>query len=271
MKVLISICPRKIAWVMALAALGLVLASIVGSIWTRMPVEGELLIEIRESYVRLFYLDWEANVPTWFSSSQLLLCASLLAIIALAKKTNGDRYVVHWSALSMIFLYLSIDDAAVIHEMANKPLQSLRNVSGVFYDAWILPASACVFVFVLAYLRFLAHLPAQTRRLFVIAGAIFVGGAIGAEAVGAYHAHLHGEGTLTYAMIITVEEFLEMLGLVVFTYSLLDYMRSWLPELALGIGDASLVPVEREEMLDQLQPARECLMEKNVANTPHFR
>jgi hypothetical protein len=57
-----------------------------------------------------------------------------------------------------------------------------------------------------------------------MAGALFVGGALGVEAVSGKHASLHGEQNLTYHLIITIEELLEMAGLVVFVYALLDYI-----------------------------------------------
>jgi hypothetical protein len=67
-------------------------------------------------------------------------------------------------------------------------------------------------------------LPARTRRLFLAAGAIFVAGAIGVEAVSGMQASLHGEQNLTYHLVITVEELLEMTGIVIFIYALLDYI-----------------------------------------------
>jgi hypothetical protein len=98
------------------------------------------------------------------------------------------------------------------------------HTTGSLHYAWIIPAGICVALFVLGYLRFLAKLPAKTRRLFLLAGAIFVGGALGIEAVSGKHASLHGEQNLTYHLIIAVEELFEMAGVVVFIYALLDHI-----------------------------------------------
>jgi hypothetical protein len=46
---------------------------------------------------------------------------------------------------------------------------------------WVVPGTAFVFIVLLAYLRFLAHLPQTTRRLFLLAGALFVLGSLGLE------------------------------------------------------------------------------------------
>jgi hypothetical protein len=53
----------------------------------------------------------------------------------------------------------------------------------------------------------------------VIAGAIFVGGALGVEMILGYWTDLHGEENLTYGMIDWVEESLEMCGMSLFAWS----------------------------------------------------
>ena len=64
--------------------------------------------------IRMFYLDGEANIPTWFQSTLLLFSSFLLATIwSETKETRSYRY---WGSLSKIFLLLSLDEAAFIHE-----------------------------------------------------------------------------------------------------------------------------------------------------------
>lgn len=41
---------------------------------------------------RLFDLDTEANVPTWYSASALLICGLTLGLIAAAKRQVDDPY-----------------------------------------------------------------------------------------------------------------------------------------------------------------------------------
>ena len=47
------------------------------------------------------------------------------------------------------------------------------------------------------------------------------GGAIGVELIGGRYLELHGVENLTYAMITTVEESLEMAGVIIFIWALL--------------------------------------------------
>jgi hypothetical protein len=85
----------------------------------------------------------------------------------------------------------------------------------------------------LVFWRFLLHLAVRHRRLFAVAAVLYVSGSVGVEMVSAYHADLHGVQNLTYELITVVEEALEMLGVLVFVYALLDYLRAADTELRL--------------------------------------
>jgi hypothetical protein len=56
------------------------------------------------------------------------------------------------------------------------------------------------------------------------AATLFLGGALGVELVGSRYAEFHGGENLTYNIIATVEESLEMAGVIVFIYALLKYI-----------------------------------------------
>ncbi|MDV2991298.1 MAG: hypothetical protein N4J56_000952 [Chroococcidiopsis sp. SAG 2025] len=85
--------------------------------------------------------------------------------------------------LSVIFLFLAIDEFASLHEKLIEPIHSKLNTSG-FYFAWVIPGAAFTFVCLLIFTRFLGHLPTQTRRLFLLAGSLYVGGTLGMEMIG---------------------------------------------------------------------------------------
>ena len=57
----------------------------------------------------------------------------------------------------------------------------------------------------------------------VIAGLVFVSGAIGFDVLGHRQWELHGRSNLPYVILYTVEEFLEMLGVIIFIYALTTY------------------------------------------------
>ncbi|MFZ2052894.1 MAG: hypothetical protein WAU81_01735 [Candidatus Aminicenantales bacterium] len=64
-----------------------------------------------------------------------------------------------------------------------------------------------------------------------VAAVFYTAGAIGAEMIGGYYAGLHGSRNLDYRMIATVEEGLEMAGVIVFIYALLKYIGSHLGDI----------------------------------------
>jgi hypothetical protein len=185
----------------------------------------------------LAWVDEEGNIPAWYSASLLLLCSFLLATIASAERRRQSRYAVGWLILSLVFAYLSLDESAQLHELSIPLLRDLFNPTGLLYYPWIVPAGICVALFVLGYWRFLTGLPPKTRWLFLLAGAVFVGGALVIEALSGRQALLYGKQNLTYHLIITVEELFEMVGVVVFIYALLDYISRQFPKLVFEVSN----------------------------------
>src|SRR5215216_8208718 len=81
--------------------------------------------------LRIFDVGEERSIPTWFESIQFLLCSMLLAVVTVAKKRRSDRYILHWSFLSVIFLVLSLDEVASIHEAIGAQSERLlHNTTG---------------------------------------------------------------------------------------------------------------------------------------------
>jgi hypothetical protein len=182
-------------------------------------------LDTQKGLVRLFDLNQENNVPTWFASGTLLLCSLLLAYIALSKQRAAGGYAAHWLGLSGIFLFLSLDEVASIHELWGLWLYSRYRFTGYLFYAWVIPGSIIVCVVLMAYYRFLLHLPARTRMLFLLAGALYVGGAIGLDLPEGYYHSLYGNQTLVFSSMVLLEEGLEMVGVVVFLYALLSYVE----------------------------------------------
>jgi hypothetical protein len=171
-------------------------------------------------------LNSEGNVPAWFSSSALLCCSILVASIAQYRIREGAPYARHWTLLAVIFLLLSLDEAVSLHEMLIKPLRSALNVGGFLHFAWVIPGAAFVLVFALAYLKFFRDLPSRSRRLFAIAGILYIWGALGMEMIDGYIAVLYKFKAPIYVVMTTIEEGCEMLGISIFIYALIRYAAS---------------------------------------------
>jgi hypothetical protein len=191
--------------------------------------------------VNMFSLSYERNVPTWLSGTMHVTSAMLLAVIASRAHQAGEPFVRHWWGLSAVFAYVSLDEFVSLHESMN----SWFDFDGVLYFGWVIPASVLVSIFVLSYLKFLAHLPAITRFRFVRAGAIFVGGAMGVELALAYWTDLHGSSNLVYALIDWVEETMEMTGAGLFLAANVAVLTNQTGQLRVvsGAADAPMVDV----------------------------
>ncbi|MDX2232138.1 MAG: hypothetical protein NW220_21060 [Leptolyngbyaceae cyanobacterium bins.349] len=182
---------------------------------------------------RLFDLDIENNIPTWYASVTLLICAGLLALITHRKRQQGDRFMNHWRGLALIFLWLSMDEAASVHELfidLNKPLQT----TGFLHYAWVIPAMVILGILAVVYQKFVMALPQQVKRRFLLAISLYVAGGLVLEMVGGQYKEVmnvqmpiaNGSGLagMGMALILAAEEMLEMSGVAVLIYTLLQML-----------------------------------------------
>jgi len=229
MKFIISVSPKRVAYSL--------------SIWVIFFAVAGCIVQVlrygfnyQERWISLFNLDREINYPSWYSSFTLLFCAILLGIIASAKKKQGDRYFEHWKALAFMFVFFSLDEILSLHEiLIINDLRKALHVVGIFYFIWVIPGAIFVAVTALAYLNFLLYLPRKIRDFFLLAGSIYVGGALGMEMVGGYYADAVTQRNLIYGLMVCVEEILEMVGVIVFIYALLSYIGSHLETIDLRL------------------------------------
>lgn len=230
----LSISPRRTLWHLSLVVFLLIVASVVS----------QTLYLINRGRVRasvdLSSLDREESVPTWFQAALLLLCFALLLGIALWKRRGRAPHVWGWIGLALTFLFLSVDEVASLHEKLSTPLRSALHADGVLRFTWVVGGGTFCLLFLLCYLRFLRDLDRRSRLLFLAAGLVYVAGALGMEMVGSAYASVHTTVNPVYAMlIVTIEEALEMLGLVLFVYTLLSYIGAQWMSFGFHVRSAS--------------------------------
>lgn len=184
-------------------------------------------IEAGHSSTRLqrINLDAENSLPAWFSSMLLLVNAAVLGLIAFAAKSKKDPQAIYWIVLAWVFVFLSADEVASLHERTMGPLRDMLGTSGVFFFAWIIPFGAALLVMAMFYARFLLRLPLRSLVLFITAGSLYVGGAIGMEMVGGAFVAEHGYDNTPYVIAMTIEETLEIVGLSVFFIALRRHLE----------------------------------------------
>lgn len=182
-----------------------------------------------------FDLGHEPSVPAWFSSGLLLINATMLLLLGRAARGARAPFALHWTALGLVFVALSADEAALFHEMVDTFLSRKLETDGVLTFPWVIAGSAFAALVALLYLPFLLHLPRRFALLFVLSGALFVGGAVGMELFSAIAIDRHGIASLAHAATQTIEESMEMAGSILFFLSLSRYWTHTYGDVRLGI------------------------------------
>jgi hypothetical protein len=179
---------------------------------------------LRDLIARKLTVSGEQNFPALYSSIALFFCSVLFFIIFKFKSRLKDKYTLSWKALSFIFVYLSLDELLSFHENLTTPFRQL-GFGGILNYAWVVPGIVAVGIFCLVFYRFFQHLPQYMKRLMLFAFFVFLGGAIVTEIIGGYYEYLYGRENLGYFLIATIEESMEMLGIVILIHALLTYIK----------------------------------------------
>lgn len=216
----LTIQPGKICLIFSLLAALLVMVSICLQF-----LKFSLGYDIRQ-YQQLFDVSLEQNLPTFFTVLLLLLIALISAAITYLNYAAAKPFTSKWAVLSLGFVYMAYDEGFHVHENLVAVVRPLLGDGrlGIIYYAWVVPGMIVVFLLFLFFSRFLLFLSLRTRLFFVASAAIYLTGCIGMELVGGYYDELYGWNNLKYNMISSLEESLEMAGLILFIHALLKYI-----------------------------------------------
>lgn len=234
----IHLQPTHITFILAAVAASLVLVSLTSQ-FLRYGLGHDYVYGLLSPMETLFNVNREQNIPTLFSVALILTAVCLLALITVFKRQQQDPNTLKWMLLTGGFSYLAVDEGWSFHEMLTGPMQILLGHEnlGMFYFTWVIPAIAGVALLGLLFFKFLLRLPPFTQLTFIMAGCLYLGGAIGVEMLGGRYAELHGYQNLTYELFAHLEESLEMAGVILFVHSLLWYLAEQFPEIRLMIHE----------------------------------
>jgi hypothetical protein len=193
-----------------------------------------------------FDFDREGNIPAWFDAL-LLAAASVLSFLAARFSAAADlRQVLHWLVIGIAFAFLSFDEIASIHELL-KGLGSGRGMANL--GGWAVLYVPVVVLLGLSFIPFLLRLPRRSALIIVASGLMFVSGAVAMEALGSKLVEdiagvpitqvtpeqwLRVRTSWSYVLEHTVEESLEMCGLILYIHGVLDYFSRRNAAFAVG-------------------------------------
>lgn len=196
-----------------------------------MGIVVEILSGHRESrgWLVLFDLGGEWNFPTIYSALLLLLAAAVLFFIGAERRRNRALDFRYWIALAVIFCFLGFDEVLSIHNSAKHLVPGWFRHFALFNHRWdlrwIVIGLPVTLIIAILFIPFLWLLPRRTAYGIVIAGMVYVGSALGLEAVGGWWIGQHGRNNWTYSAEVVVEETLEMVGALMFIQVLLAYVE----------------------------------------------
>lgn len=177
---------------------------------------------------QLFDMNGELNIPAWYSATALFATSLLLLGIYFVEKGNPDSPRFNWLFLSLVFQFLAYDEAFSVHEGLWRMGHNFLVDLNMSYFTWILPAMVLVTLVFAVSFHFLFRLESNIRRLMMVSGAIYVGGAAFVEEL----CHLRRDALTTseitdplYIALSTCEEFMEMFGIALFIFALLRHLE----------------------------------------------
>lgn len=185
-------------------------------------------LSLDKEWFLLFNMDKEVNFPTLYTCILLLLCAGLITLIIKNKDHSGNQLDNKWKALRWIFCFLALDEALQIHEIFI--ISNLKDyVPALLTNIWIIPYGLFAIYAFFYFIKLVLRLPKKIRNLVLASGFIYVLGALGMEIIGSYLVRvetirLHG---VSYGLICTVEETLEICGLIIFIHALMLYIFNY--------------------------------------------
>ena len=204
--------PERAALTLAAVAAALVLVHVLAMQAYFNPALGfDERFDLHYWQLAIFDLDEEESFGTWFSSGILFVAGVLLLNQARALRANGEREHRWWFVLGLAFVLLSVDEVVGMHELMNTLMEE---------TPWTVVGFPVLALVGLSYLPFLWRYRGRTALLFVIAGVIYGGGAVGVE-----HFTDAEVNSLHYNMWTALEEGMEMYGVILLIYAVLDFMQ----------------------------------------------
>jgi len=210
---LYTLSARRLALLLSVVIAGLVLVHVVAMqviFNPRLALADNLGLEYW--HLSIFDLDEEESFGTWYSALLLFGTGQLLLVRGWLGRQRAEPFAGGWIGLGVIFHLLSLDEVVALHELLNSVLED---------TSWTAFGVAFLAVVALVYLRFLWHHRYDAAPWLILAGAVYVGGAVGMEIVSGSDVN-----SLGYNMLTAVEEGMEMAGVVVLAWYLVSRLET---------------------------------------------
>ena len=190
--------------------------------------------------VEKFSMENEGNFPTYFSAFILFFAAVLFGIISKGLRLSKKPEWQYWSGLSLIFVFLSLDEAIQIHEKLDTDLiWSSFETYDLLAWPWVILYGALAMLIMIVYFKFWWDMPIKYRISFAVAALLYVGSALGFEMLEAREYTTNGGETLRYVVLTTIEECCEIIAIIYLISTNFKYITDYLPDLHISFAPAN--------------------------------
>ena len=165
-----------------------------------------------------FDVNAERNIPTAWSTLLLLSSALVSALLAARRPVFRSG----WLLIAVTAGYLALDESMELHE---RLAPAGKAVAGnALHFAWVVPGAVLAALAGGLLLLRLRQQPSEVRRRLVLAGTVYLTGALVLESVSGFVLRHLGAREL-YIAVTAAEELLEMLGASLLLAALVDVLR----------------------------------------------
>ncbi|WP_210480422.1 hypothetical protein [Naasia sp. SYSU D00948] len=164
--------------------------------------------------------DGESNLWSWFSTLLLAALAFAFCAVGSLHRRSGGAAAPYY-AFSAVAVYMSIDESASLHERFEDFIPQR-----LFMFQWLILGVPFALLVGAAVLWLSRRLREPLRRRLLVAGLVFLAGAVGVELVQAVVLSItgwpqSGAGRILYAGAVIVEEALEVCGVLIALWAVL--------------------------------------------------
>lgn len=243
---LLVITPKKVWRIMA----GIILVLLAFQVFHVISETLGYNNKLTEYAKHFFNFHSENNFPAFISALFLMLAGILSLIMGYSKSSGENRYHEKWKVLGYLFFFLACDEAIQIHEVISRGIRSNfgEQLPDFLHYAWVIPYALLVIGAVSYFFKFVWNLPRRIRNLILMAGSVYVFGALGVEVVESYVFSQVGVDNLWYQFLVTAEESMEMLGVTIMCYALVDHLSSHAIEIQFKAAPVKQARVSRAQV-----------------------
>jgi hypothetical protein len=175
--------------------------------------------------MRFLNLDADQSLISFYSGALILVAALTTLGLGLCHRRIGSDQARYWLMLAAVLLYMSMDEMISFHETTGHVLWRRGVVpDSLLFANWLVFGIPVALAVGLLFLRFLRMIERPLAARFILAGGIFLGGAIGMELI-ANLLYIRQAPTGLYLLETVLEEGSELIGMTLYAVTVLGRLR----------------------------------------------